>query len=133
MGEPPRRTVDTTHPGSPATRMKISIHSLDSAPDELYEQLPLEAVLLREIPGSDRPDYWIAELQTPVIWNRDGALQSVTHLVVVARLVGTSIVAGMRNLAIGIAFVTDQSLLRDSQLDFAKCHYSAVGVADEVS
>ncbi|HEX8673075.1 MAG TPA: hypothetical protein VF710_14360 [Longimicrobium sp.] len=113
--------------------MKISIHSLDSAPDELYEQLPLEAVLLREIPGSDRPDYWIAELQTPVIWNRDGALQSVTHLVVVARLVGTSIVAGMRNLAIGIAFVTDQSLLRDSQLDFAKCHYSAVGVADEVS
>jgi hypothetical protein len=36
-------------------------------------------------------------------------------------------------IMVGIAYVTDESLLDDARLDFAKCHYAAIGMAEYVA
>lgn len=113
--------------------MRVKISSVDYAPDELYAQTPFEAVLIREIPGTDRPDYWLAVLATPLRWLRNGVETSVTHLVLAARWQGTRIGRGMSRMPVGIAYVVDESLLNDARLDFGKCEYVAIGVADDLS
>jgi hypothetical protein len=110
--------------------MKITVTSVDYAPDDLYEQTPFEAELLRQIPGPDRPDYWLASLPKPLRWRRDGKDTQVTHLVLAARWVGGQIARGMRTTPVNIAYVVDESLLTDAALDFQKSAYVAIGVAD---
>ena len=112
--------------------MRLRISVVDYAPEELYEQLPLEAELVREIPGSDRPDYWIARLVAPVLWRGGDTDTLVTHLVLCARWQGTAIEAGMHDLPVGIAYVRDSSVLEDKLLDFGKCAYVAIGIAEDV-
>ncbi len=46
--------------------MELHVTSVDYAPEELHDQVPLVFELLREIPGSDRPDYWIGRCKTPI-------------------------------------------------------------------
>ena len=87
---------------------------------------------MRRIPGTDRPDYWLAELDRPVTWRQGDSERRITHLVVGARLEGTAISEDMAGLLIGIAYVTDQSVLEDEALDFAKCQYVAIGTADTI-
>ena len=41
--------------------MELLVEFVDYAPEELHEQVPLIIKLLREIPGDDRPDYWIGK------------------------------------------------------------------------
>jgi hypothetical protein len=110
--------------------MNIKVTGVDYAPDDLYGQTPFTAQILRQLPGPDRQDYWLAELATPLKWQHDGSESLVTHLVVAARWVGGVIAPGAHYLPINIAYVTDQSLLSDTHLDFAKSHYCAIGVAD---
>jgi hypothetical protein len=112
--------------------MRVRISSVDYAPDELYAQTPFEAVLLREIPGPDRPDYWIAALPSPIRWLRDRNEIFVKHLVLAARWKGTRIGRGMSDMPVGIAYVVDESVLADSKLDFGKCVYVAIGAVDEI-
>jgi len=45
-----------------------------------------------------------------------------------ARWEGTTIASGATHLPLGIAYVTDMSLLNDLELDFEKCRYVAIGV-----
>ena len=44
--------------------MQLTITVVDHAPADLYGQVPLTIELLRETPGTDRPDYWLGELRT---------------------------------------------------------------------
>lgn len=111
--------------------MQLTITSVDYAPADLYDQVPLVVDLMREIPGDDRPDYWVGALRTPIRWLVENRVREVTHLVVSARWVGTSFATGVENLPVGIAYVTDLSVLDDAQLDFAKCAYVAIGIATE--
>jgi hypothetical protein len=104
---------------------------VDYAPPELNEQTPFEAELLRRISGKDRDDYWVAELAKPLRWVSEGGEKAVTHVVVAARWQGTQIGRGMKGLPVGIAYVTDGSPLADPALDFKKCAYVAIGIADE--
>ena len=112
--------------------MRIRITSVDYAPPELDAQLPIEAELLRVIPGPDRSDYWIAAVSKPIRWAREGKELSVAHIIVTARWQGTQIGPGMEQLPIGIAYVVDESVLRDSSLDFKKCAYVAIGIGEEL-
>ena len=50
-----------------------------------------------------------------------------------ARWEGTRIGPGAKDLAVGIAYVTDKSLLEDEHLDFKKCVYLAIGISHETS
>ena len=82
--------------------MKIRITSVDHAPDELYEQTPFTALLLRELPGPDRPDYWLAVLPKPLRWLPHGVERKVTHVVLAARWMGTQIGRGTWGLPVKI-------------------------------
>jgi len=108
----------------------MTISSVDYAPDELHDQTPIVVNLVREMPGPDRPDYWLGELLAPIRWAEKGG--DVDYLILAARWEGTQIEPGMEQLPVGIAYVTDQTLLNDVQVDFDKCAYIAVGTVQEV-
>ena len=74
----------------------------------------------------------MAELRKPIRWNKDGQDRDITHLILTARWVGGALKPGMRNTPVGIAYVTDQVLLDESVLDFSRCAYVAIGVADAI-
>lgn len=111
--------------------MELTITSVDYAPAELHEQTPLVVTLLREIPGEDRPDYWLGEMRKPIRWSHENCDKKITHVVLAARWKGTRIEPNVQNLPVGIAYVTDQSVLSDSKLQFGKCSYVAIGIAHE--
>ena len=111
--------------------MELTITMVDYAPEELHEQLPLVATLIKEIPGDDRPDYWLGEVKTPIKWIHENHEKKITHLLLAARWVGTKIAPQAKDLAVGIAYVTDQSLLNDSKVDFNKTSYVAIGISHE--
>ena len=50
-----------------------------------------------------------------------------------ARWQGTRIEPDVEHLPIGIAYVTDNTVLEESRLDFVKCHYIAIGIASDTS
>jgi hypothetical protein len=113
--------------------MQLTVHDVDYAPEELHEQTPIVVDLLRQIPGDDRPDYWLGAVQRPIRYMKDNRELSITHLILAARWVGTQIAPGVRNLPVGIAFVTDATLVEDERLDFQKCDYVAIGISSETS
>jgi hypothetical protein len=110
--------------------MRIRVTEVDSAPEDLYSQVPFEVDLIREIPGPDRPDYSIGKLVAPLKWSVDGVVTVITHVIVTARWVGGSLHVGMKRTPLNIAYVVDLSVLQDAQLNFAICVYVAIGVAD---
>ena len=111
--------------------MQLTITSVDYAPSELEEQVPIVVDLIREIPGPDRPDYWLGRVQKPIRWLRNNLEVEVTHVVVAARWMGTQIAPGAKDLPVGIAYVIDESLLADSELNLSKCNYIAIGFSHE--
>jgi hypothetical protein len=113
--------------------MQLTISSVDYAPEGLYDQVPIVADLIRELPGDDRPDYWLAKTQRPIRWVKDNIEHSVTHLVLAARWAGTRIESGAEQLPVGIAYVTDLTVLHDCRLDLKKCAYVAIGISSETS
>ncbi len=115
------------------TKMQFTITSVDCAPDDLYDQTPIVIDLIREIPGSDRPDYWIGQCHKPITWIVDNIAKKIDYVVLAARLAGTSIDFGAEHLPINLAYVMDQSLLKDRKLDFEKTDYVATVFATETS
>jgi hypothetical protein len=111
--------------------MQLTITGVDYAPVELEEQVPIIVDLIRELPGTDRPDYWLGQVQKPIRWLKDNHEIFISHVIVAARWVGTQIAPGAKDLPVGIAYVTDQTLLSDSKLDFSKCSYVAIGFSHE--
>lgn len=112
--------------------MRLSITSVDHAPAELDAQTPFTATILRQLPGRDRPDYFLAALDRPLKWKTDAGETAITHLVLCARWVGGALSPSMRDTPVNIAYVTDASLLEDAKLDFKKCFYAAIGTADGI-
>ena len=110
--------------------MKITVRSVDYETDYLYEQVPFDADFLRQIPGSDGQDYWLASLPTPLRWRRDGKDTQVTHVVFASRSVGKELAAGRSRMTVSIRYVLDQSVLTDATLDPKKVEYVAIGIAD---
>jgi hypothetical protein len=108
--------------------MQLTISSIDYAPEELYEQVPIVAELIRELPGDDRPDYWLARSERPINWMKDNFQRTIDHLVLAAHWQATGIHAGAEHLPVAIAYVTDETLLEDERLDFEKCTYIAIGI-----
>jgi hypothetical protein len=110
--------------------MQMTITSVDYAPDELHEQVPIVVELLRPIAAEEDAKYWLGAVRRPIRWLVDGTERAITHIVVTARWVGDRIGAGVRAMPVNIAYVTDATLLDDEQLDMAKGVYVAIGVCD---
>lgn len=113
--------------------MELTVTSVDYAPRELDEQVPFKAKLLRLLPGPDRPDYWLGEVSPPLFWIKNNHRIEVGYVIVCARWQGTQIEPRVRDLPIGIAYVTDPSQLADESVHFEKCEYVAIGLAHEIS
>ena len=108
--------------------MRMTITSVDYAPDELHEQVPLVVSLLRPLAAEEDAKYWLGAVRPPLRWLVDGTERVITHVVVTARWVGDRIEAGVGPMPINIAYVTDATLLDDPQLDMTKVAYVAIGV-----
>jgi len=128
----------------------VSVTRFDTAPPELEWQLPLNGELYRVVPGSDRPDYSLFVLERPVhFYPRDGfdldrvepaqqvqdrkgrTMVRVHALLLCARFVGQQLHPGMTDLAVNLAYVIDNSLARDAQVDFAKIEFAGTGFLSE--
>lgn len=112
--------------------MKLIVNSVDFAPDDLYHQIPFAVNLIKKLEGIDKSQYWLGKLETPINWLHENQRYSITHISVSARWEGTIIEPNVKKLPIGIAFITDLSLLDDSIMNFEKCKYAAIGIADVV-
>jgi hypothetical protein len=112
--------------------MKLTVTTVDYNPPELSEQVPFSFAIIRMLPGLDRPDYWLGQLDEPLRWIDDDHERSVDYVVVSARWQGTQIEPHMSNTPIGIAYVTDPSQIAEPSLSFDKCKYVAIGIASEV-
>ena len=128
----------------------VSITRFDVAPTELEWQLPVNGELYRLMPGSDRPDYSLLVLERPLhfypkadfdiervepaqrVEDRKGRPMVRVHaMLLCARFVGQQLHPGMVDLAVNLAYVIDNSLARDPQVDFAKIEFAAIGFLSE--
>jgi hypothetical protein len=110
-----------------ASSGRFRLIDVDGGPHDLASQTPATGILLRELPGPDRPDYWLARLDVPLRWTDEDTDYAIDHLVLAARLEGESIGAGFDRIAVGIAYVVDPTLPSDAALTFAKVRYVAIG------
>lgn len=116
--------------------MRVLITLDEYPPEELYDQTPFEAVLLREIPGLG---CWVASLPKPLRLSRGGTETSVSQLILEPRGVGIKIDGGMRNMPVprhfplDISYVVDESVWANAWFDFTKCEYLARGVASDIT
>lgn len=131
---------------------RFRIEGIDVGPEDLVAQLPVECRLLRQIPGPDRPDYFLAALDRPLthrspaaqlrsggtslpdaVVGPDGTAElTVRTIVVAARIVGEQLHAGMQRFPVMLAYVVDDSVLGDESLDFSKLAYVAVAMITDI-
>jgi hypothetical protein len=125
------------------------ITRLDVGPAEFSAVLPLRARVIRVMPGSDRSDYVLCYVERPIPFRppagfdlarvhpdsltRDalGELVAVQGIVICTRLVGETFRSGMKDLAVNIAYVIDNTLTRDPAVDFGKLEFAAIGFIDD--
>jgi hypothetical protein len=134
-------------------RPQFTIDGIDLGPDDLAAQLPRAAELVRTIPGPDRPDYVLAVMKDRPLtydttltalraagvdpatadpqliqYHPDGeqVRLHVYGIVIAARIVGEQLHAQMSRMPVVLAFVVDNTLMRDETLAFSKCVYVAV-------
>lgn len=108
--------------------MEIQLIDCDYAPQDMEEQLPITCTLIRMIPGSDRTDYWLAKCEKSVIYENE----NVNYLIIASRFVGEKIEKGMGCIVVGVAYVIDETLVQDTELNFDKCRYVAICTAKEM-
>lgn len=85
---------------------------------------------LRELPGPDRTDYWLARLERPLRYARDDAEREIRYLILASRYVEESIRAGIGRIVVGIAYVLDDEQTSLPAVDMSKCLYAAIGEAE---
>jgi len=93
----------------------------------------MKLLLLRQLPGPDRPDYWLAELETPLHLMIDETQRTVRFAIVSSRWVDRPIGPRVEQVPVNLALVFDESQLQEETVDFSKSKFSAIGTADEVS
>jgi hypothetical protein len=116
--------------------IRVTVDSIDSAPEELYEQEPFEVTLLRQISASvlgDDGECWVGELTRPLRWNRDGTDTQVTHILLADHWLNAHYRPGVHFWPVKVIYVVDSSLLSDASVDPEKCHYAAIGAAHDAN
>ena len=128
----------------------VCVTRFDTAPPELEWQLPLNG----ELTGSCRAptarttrcssssarctstpatgfDLRRVEPEQQVQDRKGRTMVRVHALLLCARFVGQQLHPGMTDLAVNLAYVIDNSLARDAEVDFAKIEFAAIGFLSE--
>lgn len=136
---------------------RLRIDRIDVGPADLAPQLPAQARLLRQAPGPDRPDYFFAVLDEAITYRTtltaltesgvdpdaadpqliriddDGTVDlRIFGIVFAARIAGESPHAGMKEFPVTLAYVIDNTAMRDEVIDFSKLIYAAVAFITDV-
>ncbi|UNK70020.1 hypothetical protein [Microbacterium sp. H1-D42] len=136
---------------------RLRIEAIDVGPADLSPQLPAEARLLRQAPGPDRPDYFFAVLDEAIGYRTtltelreqgidpDAADPQLIHvgddgtvdlrvfgIVFAARIAGEMPHVGMKDFPVTLAYVIDNTALRDEVIDFSKLVYAAVAFITDI-
>ncbi|MGL3149488.1 hypothetical protein ACSS7Z_03935 [Microbacterium sp. A82] len=136
---------------------RLRIESIDIGPEDLAAQLPAEARLLRQASGPDRTDYFFAVLDEALTYrtsltalgeagvnpdaadpqlitiHEDGTVDlRVFGIVFAARLAGAHPHAGMKDFPVMLAYVVDNTAMRDEVVDFSKLIYAAVAFISDI-
>ncbi|WP_304111695.1 hypothetical protein [Mycolicibacterium bacteremicum] len=117
---------------------------------EFQNQLPINVRATRQLPGSDRDDYFFGiteralkfHPQPGFDWTRAQrdfvGVDEAGHFLVVRGIIicslfsGTQIHSGMRDFAVRVAVVVDNTLHEDERLSFEKCEYVGQGTIDDL-
>ncbi len=105
--------------------MDIKIYNCDYAPQDMESQLPICCEIIRKMKGSDRADYYLAKCEKIIKYKE----KTIRYLVIAPRFKGQELREGLDVVALGVAYVTDETLLMDTEVDFGKCIYVAVCMA----
>ena len=136
---------------------RLRIDRIDVGPGDLPPQLPAEGRLLRQIAGPDRPDYFFAVLDEAITYrttltamqelgvNPDAADPQLIRIgddgTVDLRIFAVSFAArnagemphvGMKDFPVSLAYVIDNTAIRDETLDFSKLVYAAVAFISDI-
>jgi hypothetical protein len=113
--------------------MQLALRSVAFKTGDKSDDVPLTVTLVRQIPGPDRPDYWLGTLARPFHWtsSTEPKTYDIEHLVLATQWEETTVRPGVTRLPVGIAFVVDSSLIDDRELDLDKIRYVALGIADD--
>lgn len=114
-------------PTPEASVVKVTITAVDQA-SELDEQVPIVVDLIRQVAGSDRPDYWLGTPRRPITWlSPSGQIEQVT---VASRHEGRPTVSGARGLLVGLGYVLEPAAIDGDRVDLRKIHYAATATVD---
>jgi hypothetical protein len=105
------------------------IRSVDFAPPDLYAQVPFAARLVRQLPGKDRPDYWLALLERPLMYAAGARQHTINWIVVAPRWKGQVMGPSAGPVALALGYVLNETQVTEPALDISKCTYVAVASA----
>lgn len=123
---------------------------IHSAVEEMQRLVPITARLHRQIPGPDGRDYALAVLQKqinflppegfdwsrgqPECFGKDEAGEFVTiYAIAIAPLwEGAQLHEGMRAFPVRMAYIVDNTVGSDDQLDFNKCEYIGYAMINDL-
>jgi hypothetical protein len=113
--------------------VQLALRSVAFKTGDKSDDVQLRVTLIRQIPGPDRPDYWLGALEKPFHWTgrSEPETHEIEYLVLATQWEETTVRPGVTRLPVGIAFVVDPSLLDDRELDLDKIRYVALGIADD--
>lgn len=109
--------------------MKLTITVVDTH-SELDEQVPIEVDLIRQLAGSDRPDYWLGIPRKPIVWLSPSGRREINQVTLASRHVGRPIVTGARGLLVALGYVLDPSAIDGDRVDLRKVHYAEIATVD---
>ena len=102
--------------------MKFKLFDMDLGPNDLQDQLPIKVTLIKEyFNSSSESDGWLAKCANPIKY---GDLQ-IDFVVIKPRFVGVTIKSAKR-ICFGVAFVTDNSMIKENSIDITKSEYVAI-------
>ena len=110
-------------------RLYFSINDIDTGPIELRERLPVAGMIFEKLNHVDGSEYYLATLKK--LFQSEG--RKITYIIVGARNLGEYISPKMKDFAVNIAYVIDDSLINQKNMDFNKGEFAAIGFATDIS
>lgn len=108
-----------------APAFSVIIDRFDALPSGGYEPMPVR--IIRRLNSEDGAEYWLGELQKKIVYKKDGRTMTVKYAVVAPGWQGLSFADSFEDGRVNVAYVTDETLLQDKSMVFAKADYVAFG------